>query len=86
MKRLLRQSSQAAFTSASEALLAANRSARGAGKYLTEQLQEKAKAAIAQQQLNEAQAKFDRAIGEPKPVEVTGIVLKISCRVRGGAA
>jgi hypothetical protein len=68
---------QKEFSSAAEAVSAANRAARGAGQYLTDELTDKAKALdLAQQQLGEAEAEFDRAIGEPKPVKITGIVRK----------
>ena len=71
------EAAQAAFDAAAAALVAANRSARAAGKYMTEELQEKANAIdVVQRELQEAEAEFDRAIGEPKPVAVTGLVLQ----------
>jgi len=74
-KRL--EAAQAAFLSAAAALSAANHAARAAGKKVTEELLAKAAALEpAQQELKQAEAEFDRAIGEPKPVAVTGIVLE----------
>ena len=71
------EAAQAAFEAAAAALSAANRAAHAAGKKITEELLEKANAIeLAQEQLQEAEAEFDRAIGEPKPVALTGFVLE----------
>lgn len=71
------EAAQAAFEAAAAALSAANRAAHAAGRKITEELQEKAIAIeLAQKQLQEAEAEFDRAIGEPKPVALTGFVLE----------
>ena len=71
------EAAQTEFIEASEALLAANRAARTGHNYLTNELEERAQALeIVEKKLKDAEAEFDKAIGEPKPVNVRGIVLK----------
>jgi hypothetical protein len=71
------KAAQAEFLSASQALLNANRAARAAGEYVTDDLQEKADAlSRAEVQLKDAEAEYDRAVGEPKPVKLSDVVRK----------
>jgi hypothetical protein len=74
-KRL--QEAQSEFDTAASALVAANRSARAAGKKFTPEMQEHAeRLSSSQQRLKEAEADFDLATGGPEPVELTPLVIR----------